>query len=117
MYSRSRLFFIFTYFILRKSVRSDTLEYLFEIIIRTFILLLSVYQIAVVARVLFEFFIPESDENLLLGFVQILTNPGLILCEKLLSLLGMRTIGPFNITPTVSILIAYILKMTLRALI
>ena len=80
-------------------------------------LLLTVYQIALIIRVLLEFFTPEAEENTVLGFLHVITEPGLILCEKLLSLIGIKNTGPFDITVMVSLVFAAVLKMTLNALI
>jgi uncharacterized protein YggT (Ycf19 family) len=81
------------------------------------ILLLTAYQIAVIVRILIDFFTPEGDDNTLVRFLYIITEPGLILCEMLLSLVGLRSIGPIDMTVTVSLIIAAIIKMTLQALI
>ncbi len=93
------------------------MEYIFEIVIRMITLLLSAFQIAIIIRVIFEFFTPDGEDNTLLNFARVLTEPGLILCDKLLSLLGIKNNGPFDITVMVSLFLAAIIKMTLSALI
>lgn len=93
------------------------MEYLFEIIIRMISLLLTAYQIALIIRILLEFFIPENEENMLLNFLHIITEPGLILCEKLLSIVSIKNTGPIDITAMVSLIFAAVLKMTLNAII
>ena len=93
------------------------MEYLFEIVIRMLILLITVYQFAVIIRILLDFFTPSGDNNTFARFLFIITEPGLAVSEKLLSLIGIRSIGPFNITVTVSLILAAIIKTTLSAII
>lgn len=81
------------------------------------IILITVYQFAVIIRILLDFFTPPGDNNTLIWFLFIITEPGLAVCDRLLSLIGIKSVGPINITATVSLIIAAILKMTLSALI
>ena len=66
--------------------------------------------IALMLRMILSLFDPKG-EGMLLGFIAFLTEPLLILSEKLLILLKIDNGGPFDI----SVLVGYALLMIVRA--
>ena len=67
--------------------------------------------IALMVRMIFSLFDP-SGEGIIHGFAAFLTEPILILGEKLLTLFRINNGGPFDL----SVLVAYALLMIVRAL-
>ncbi len=67
--------------------------------------------IALMIRMILSLFDPNG-EGLILGFAAFLTEPIIILSEKLLVLLKIDNSGPFNI----SVMVGYTLLMIVRAI-
>jgi uncharacterized protein YggT (Ycf19 family) len=67
--------------------------------------------IALMFRMIFSLFDPNG-EGIILGFTAFLTEPILILGEKLLTLFKINNGGPFDL----SVLVGYALLMIVRAL-
>ena len=83
---------------------------------RFFYYLLTAYQIALIIRIVSEFFIPDGEENVLISFTRVLTEPILAICEKILSSVGIKNNGPIDLSVIVSLIITSVIKMTLNVL-
>ena len=76
-------------------------------------MLLSVYQFALIIRVIWDFFIPDPDEKTVYRVAYVITEPVLVLCSALLAAFGIKNDGPIDITIYVSLILTSIIRISI----
>lgn len=76
-------------------------------------MLLSVFQFALMIRVICDFFLPDADEKTFYRVAYTLTEPVLVLCAWLLAAVGIKNDGPIDITIYVSLILTSLLRISL----